>query len=151
MEENSTNGNTCRRVIDAHSVPHQRMPKSAKACDPADVMDGFASLQNLTLKLVSTAFGVSISSVVAAQRLTPDQRAAVRRGQRPLSLPGATMALPVRQPADVVSALGTIVTEFGTVGTLNALASLGVIERQAAGVQPINLNPTDWKRVLGAN
>jgi hypothetical protein len=81
------------RAVDAHGLLLKRNAKSARACDAADVVDGLAVLQNLTVRLVATAYGVSESTVALARRLTPDQRQAVRRGQRPLVLPRAA-ALP---------------------------------------------------------
>jgi hypothetical protein len=112
------------RVIDAHSVPHQKAPKAVKACDAANVLDGVAMLQNLTLKLVSTAFSVSVSSIVTAQRLMPDQRTAVRRGERPLTLPAtATIALPApKSPIGDVE-LVDIARQVGSERMLNAAAA----------------------------
>jgi hypothetical protein len=89
------------RVVDAHGLLHMRASKSAKACDAADAVDGFAVVQNPTLRLAATAWGVSIGSVARALRLTPTQRDAVRRGQRPLILPrapAAPPAVPVQPP-----------------------------------------------------
>jgi|SRR6516225_2368479 hypothetical protein len=85
------------RVIDAHSLPRRRSSKAARACDGADILDGYAALQNLTLGLVAQAERVSVSSLVAARRLTPAQRDAVRGGERPLVLKPAPM--PSMQPA----------------------------------------------------
>jgi hypothetical protein len=80
------------RVVDAHGLLLKRTAKAAKACDAADVVDGLAVLQNPTLRLVAAAYGVSESSIALARRLTPDQRQAVRCGQRPLVLPCASSA-----------------------------------------------------------
>jgi hypothetical protein len=82
------------RVVDAHSLLHVRASKAAKACDAADIIDGLAVLQNLTMRLVAAAYEISASSVARACRLTPEQRQAVRRGERPLILPQLA-ALPV--------------------------------------------------------
>jgi hypothetical protein len=90
------------RVVDAHSLLHLRASKSARACDAADAVDGFAVVQNPTLRLAAAAWGVSIGSVARALRLTPEQRQAVRRGQRPLILPRAPSAPPVALPAQPV-------------------------------------------------
>jgi hypothetical protein len=115
------------KTIDAHSVLNRKSPKSAKACDAADVVDGHAALQNPTIRLVAAAFGVSVGYVLAARRLTPTQREAVRNGWRPLILPRSTPALPA--PVSPQERLAGIVAELGVTGTLNALAS---IERAAA-------------------
>lgn len=66
------------RVVDAHSLLHQQGSKSTKACHAADVVDGPAVLQNPTLRLAATAYGVSLGSVARARRLTPEQREAGR-------------------------------------------------------------------------
>jgi hypothetical protein len=122
--------------IDAHSLLHWRASKAAKACAAADVMDGLAVLQNLTLRLAAAAYGVSVGSVVHARRLSPEQRQAVRRGQRPLVLP-RTPAVPPKLPiapvppatppvppaiADVQQRLICLVQEVGLDVVLDLLA-----------------------------
>jgi hypothetical protein len=88
------------RVVDAHSLLHQRAIKAAKACDAADAVDGLVKLQNPTLRIAAVAWGVSVGSVARARRLTPEQRDAVRRGNRPLVLPRDPAPLqPVITPA----------------------------------------------------
>ena len=126
------------RVVDAHSPLHMRASKSAKACDAADVVDGLAVLQNPTLRLAAAAYGVSIGSVARARRLTPEQRQAVRRGERPLILPrtpsappvlpvppmlvmGAPMVTPVIM--DARERLDEIIREIGIDATLGLLAA----------------------------
>src|SRR5262249_6819314 len=81
------------RVFDAHSVVHMKASKAVRAVIGADILDGFARLENLTLRLVAVGMGVSVGYLVAAHRLTPEQRQAVRRGKRPLVLP-RTPAMP---------------------------------------------------------
>jgi hypothetical protein len=78
-----------RPKVDAHGLLHKRASKAAKACDAADAADGRIIVQNLTLKLLAVAYGVSVGYVVHARRLSPEQRSAVRRGQRSLILPRA--------------------------------------------------------------
>jgi hypothetical protein len=125
------------RIVDAHSPLHLRASKGAKACDAADVVDGLAVLQNPTLRLAAAAYGVSLGSVARARRLTPEQRQAVRRGERPLVLPrkpSAPPALPVPTivPAPspvppvtmgVCERLQEIVSEIGLNATLDLLAA----------------------------
>ena len=125
------------RIVDAHSPPHMRAPKSAKACDAADVVDGLAVLQNPTLRLAAAAYGVSLGSVARARRLTPEQRQAVRQGRRPLVLPRAPAApsvlpvpsaTPATPPAPLVvmkprERLAAIVAEIGFDATLTLLAN----------------------------
>jgi hypothetical protein len=130
------------RVVDAHGLLHMRTSKSAKACDAADVIDGLAVLQNPTLRLAAAAYGVSIGSVARARRLTPEQRQAVRRNERPLILPrapSAPPALPVSiapatppVPPVIMGArdkLAEVIAEIGADGVLNMLVAM---ERAAA-------------------
>jgi hypothetical protein len=125
------------QIVDAHSLLHARGTKAAKACNAADVVDGLAVLQNPTLRLAATAYGVSIGSVARARRLTPEQRQAVRRGQRPLILPRApttppTLPVPSTVPAippvppitmSARERLDEIVSEIGLGATLDLLAA----------------------------
>ena len=128
------------RVVDAHGLLHRQASKATRACDAADVLDGVAKLQNPTFRLVAAAYGVSLSYVARARRLTPEQRQAVRKGQRPLVLPCAPSAPPV-PPALPVPAtapatppvapvvmgprdrLDEIVAEIGLSATLDLLAA----------------------------
>jgi len=105
-----------RATVDAHSLPHLKASKAVRACIGADILDGELALQNLTIKLVAGAVGVSTTSVIAAQRLTPEQRQAVKNGRRPLRLP----RIPV--PVDPVKRLIEIVAEIGLDAALSALA-----------------------------
>jgi hypothetical protein len=122
------------RVVDAHGLLHKRASKSAKACDAADAVDGFAVVQNPTLRLAANAYGVSVGSVARARRLTPEQRQAVRRGERPLILPHAPStppALPAAPATPPVSPvvmgprerLGKIIDEIGVNAVLDLLAA----------------------------
>src|SRR5262249_23545629 len=111
--------------------------KAAKACDAADVVDGLAVLQNLTLRLVAAAYGVSMSSVVHARRLTPEQRQAVKRSKRPLVLPRTPAAPPV--PAIVPGSVPRVMeveklvaAAVGMVGVNGVLDLLAAKERIAA-------------------
>jgi hypothetical protein len=77
---------TAIRTVDARSLLNKKLPKAARACDAAELLDGLAVLLP-TSQLVATVSGISTSSVTRARRPTPEQRDAVRRGERPLSLP----------------------------------------------------------------
>jgi hypothetical protein len=111
------------RVVDAHSLAHRKLSKAARACEAADILDGFTTLQNLTIRLVAAAEGVSVASVVTARRLTPAQRCAVRLGERPLVLPKPAQALPA--PMTTQMKLAGLVTEVGTVdGVIEMLIRL---------------------------
>jgi hypothetical protein len=132
----TTTATAASRVVDAHSPLHMRASKSAKACDAADVVDGLAVVQNFTLRLAAAAYGVSIGSVARARRLTPEQRQAVRRGERPLILPRTPSAPPVPATPAIPPVimgprerLNEIVAEIGLNGVLDLLA---VNERAAA-------------------
>ena len=96
------------RVVDAHSLPHYKLSKAARACLAADILDGRLTLQGLTIKLVAAAVGVSEGYVAAALRVSPEQRELVRQERRPLVLPRRTAALPSPQKrfADLIEEIG---------------------------------------------
>jgi hypothetical protein len=126
-----------RLIVDAHSLPHMRQSKATKACNAADALDGRVAVQNLTLRLMSAAYGVSVPYISRARRLTPEQRQAVRQGKRPLILPRAPStppALPVPPTAPMTppvppvtmgarERLAEIVAEIGLDATLTLLAN----------------------------
>jgi hypothetical protein len=96
-------------------------PKFLRACFAADVLDGKFALSP-TLDLVAAVFKVSSSSVSRARRLNPEQRAAVRRGDRPLVIP-RTAPAPVPIPSESPQQrLDGIVAEIGVERTLDLLA-----------------------------
>jgi hypothetical protein len=121
------------RVVDAHGLPHLRASKAARACLAADIVDGLAVLQNPTWRLAAAACGVSIASVAHALRLGPEQRQAVRKGQRPLVLPRKPSASPaitsVSTPVITPVTMGArerldqIVAEIGLDATLTLLVN----------------------------
>jgi hypothetical protein len=122
------------RVVDAHGLLHMRAPKSARACDAADVVDGLAVVQNPTMRLAATAYGVSIGSVARALRLTPEERDKVRRGARPLVVPlripdVPSVPVPSAPIADAQYRLARLVQEVGLNTVLDLLA---MSERVAA-------------------
>jgi hypothetical protein len=95
------------RVVDAHSLLHLQAPKSARACAAADLVDGLAILQGPTLRIAAAAYGVSLGSVARARRLTPEQRLAVKHGERPLVLPRTPASPPKLPTAPVPPAVPT--------------------------------------------
>ena len=131
------------RVVDTHSLLNVRTSKAVKACDAADAVDGLTKLQNPTIRLAATAYGVSTTYVGHALQLTPEQRRAVRQGKRPLVLPRVPSAPPALLVPTIVPApspvppvtmgarerLKAIVSEIGLDATLNLLAAS---ERAAA-------------------
>ena len=115
------------RTVDAHSLPHLKLTNAGRACLGADLLDGHVRLEHFTLSLVAKAVGVSVSYVLAAQRLVPEEREKVRTSQRPLVLsrvpPRVLVPTPVVQ--DAHARLVGIVAELGGVTeTLNALAAM---------------------------
>ena len=121
-------------VVDAHGLLHLRATKAARACLAADIVDGLAALQNPTLRLAATAYGVSLGSVARARRLTPEQRKAVRQKRRPLVMPPTPPALPTPSVAPATPStppvvmgprerLDEIIAEIGWNATLDLLAA----------------------------
>jgi hypothetical protein len=99
-------------------------PKFLRACFAADVLDGKFALSP-TLDLVAAVFKVSSSSVSRARRLNPEQRAAVRRGDRPLVIPHTAPA-PVPVPSGSPQQwLDRIVAEIGAEATFGLVAKHG--------------------------
>jgi hypothetical protein len=92
------------RVVDAHSLLHLQASKAAKACDAADACDGLIILQNPTLRVAATAWGVSLGSVARARRLPPEERDRVRYGKRPLVVPPAVPPKPTPASAAAMAA-----------------------------------------------
>jgi hypothetical protein len=66
----------------AQMVRHMR--PAERALIAADIVDGKVIVQGMTTKSVAMIVGTSIASAFAALRLSPEQREAVKRGQRPL-------------------------------------------------------------------
>jgi hypothetical protein len=91
-----TNGH--RRAISGASLAQlrRRMSAAERACLAADVVDGRVVLQGLTVKAIAALVGVNVGYVDRALRLTPEQRAEVCRGARPLVSPrGRAPASPI--------------------------------------------------------
>jgi len=83
--------NGYRRAITGASLAQRRRRMSAaeRACLAADIIDGRVILQGLTAKAIAALVGVNVGYVDRALRLTPEQRAEVCRGDRPLVAPRA--------------------------------------------------------------
>jgi hypothetical protein len=122
------------KTVDAHSLLHRKVSKAEAACDAADLTNGNTMLVNPTLRLVAFAFGISVWSVIRAQKLTPEQRNAVRTGQRPLVIPKRRLApnplvgpIPAIDPVinsvlDPHQLLDQVVAQIGLNATLDQLA-----------------------------
>jgi hypothetical protein len=65
------------------------MSAAERACLAADIVDGRIVLQGLTVKAIAALVGVNVGYVDRALRLTPEQRAEVCDGDRPLVAPRA--------------------------------------------------------------
>jgi hypothetical protein len=87
-------------VLDAHSLAHARVGKAVRAVIAADIADGLIRVSNIPLWILSLLMRVSVAYIVAARRLTPDQRRGVRCRMRPLVL--SRQKEPVSMPAPVV-------------------------------------------------
>jgi hypothetical protein len=62
----------------------RRLSPAQRAVLAAEIIDGRIVLTGLTVKTVAAVTGVSLSSIYAALRCTPEQRAAVAGGNLPL-------------------------------------------------------------------
>jgi hypothetical protein len=102
---------TAIRTVDARSLLDKKIPKAVRACEAADLVDGLVVLLP-TSQLVATVSGISVTSVTRARRLTPEQRDAVRRLERPLVLSRK------RSPQELLS---QIVDEIGVDRVRNLL------------------------------
>jgi hypothetical protein len=114
------------RVVDAHSLLHLKTPKSVRACDAADAVDGLVIVQNPTLRVAAMAWGVSIGHVARARHLPPEERARVRRGERPLVLPAILPAMAKSSPVPACEEekLTEVIDALGVSGTLDLMARL---------------------------
>jgi hypothetical protein len=104
--------------VDCHSLPHLKDSKAALACNAADCSDGQVLFVNPTLKVLVAAYNVSVAYIVAAKRLSADERDAVRRGERPL-----VIHLPTPRVADPLARVGALVEELGVSQLLSLVAT----------------------------
>ena len=81
--------NGSRRAISGASLAQirRRLSAAERAVLAADIVDGRTVLQGLTVKAIAALVGVNVGYVDCALRLTPQQRAEVCRGDRPLVPP----------------------------------------------------------------
>jgi hypothetical protein len=77
---NGSNGATGARPIRGRSLVHRRRDKRQLAALAADVLAGLAAFEPSRRQL-STSFGVSVTYIAAAARLTPEQRKAIIEGR----------------------------------------------------------------------
>jgi hypothetical protein len=103
MQLHTSDVKTVLKTVDVRSLLKKETPKAARACDGADALDGLAVLIPTT-QLIAAVFGISRTSINRARRLTPEQRDAVRRKERPLCLP--RKASPQEQLSQIVDEIG---------------------------------------------
>jgi hypothetical protein len=132
---NATATAAAPRVVDTHGLLQKtRISKAAKACDAADAVNGLTKLGNPTVRVAAVTWGICTSLVARALRLTPAQREAVRRGERPLvlprdpSVPATLPTAPATPPAPLVvmgarERFTAIVDEIGIDTALALLAT----------------------------
>jgi hypothetical protein len=140
------NGSVSASAISVRSLINtHKLPKAVRAILGAEILAGERDLHP-TVKLVAEAVGCSVAYVQAAQKLTPAQRQAVRRRERPLILPHTPAVspkspVPAMPPAPATSPvlpvmanaqhrLAQLVAEVGGVDA--AIEMLIGLERAAA-------------------
>jgi hypothetical protein len=106
------------KTINARSLPHKKLPKPARSVLGANMLGGFVRPENLTRAMMAAIVGVSVTYLDIASRLTPEQRAAVLRGERTLFMPRTKPALPKPEKK-----LAEVVAEIGVDQTLALLAA----------------------------
>jgi hypothetical protein len=63
------------RAVDTHSLLNKKVSQAAKACDAADILDGLATLQNPTIRVLAFAYEVwPLSALRAAFRPSSGMR-----------------------------------------------------------------------------
>jgi len=89
--------NDHRRAISGAGLAQlrRRMSAAERACLAADIIDGRVILQGLTAKSIAGLVGVNLGYVDRALQLTPEQRAEVCRGDRPLVAPRPRTSAPI--------------------------------------------------------
>jgi hypothetical protein len=97
-------------------LPLRKLGKAARAALAAEIVEGSVTLSDLSARQLAAVVGVSVAYVAAALKLTPAQRDAVRRGQRPLVEPHVRLA-----PLTAQARLEQIVAEIGADKTLALL------------------------------
>ena len=86
LYRHSSNGASGLRSISGASLSQKlrRLNASQRAVLAADIIDGRLVVMGLTRKAVTSLCGASVNYVNAALRTTPEQRAAIARGERSL-------------------------------------------------------------------
>jgi hypothetical protein len=137
-------GNGASALSARSLINSRKLSKAVRAVIGAEILAGEHDLRP-TKKLLATAIGCSVAYLQAAQKLSPAERQAVRRGERPLVLPQVPagppqptimpvpVELPVPFPSYVIAnaqhRLNRLVREIGLETVLELLATT---EREAA-------------------
>jgi hypothetical protein len=116
------NGTSGLRSINGTSLSQKlrRMTASQKAVVAADIIDGRLMVMGLTRKAVTSLCGSSPNYVSAALRCTPEQRAAIVRGERPLIRPRPRTSAPIDWAKIDDATLVEAVRRIGLERTLDA-------------------------------
>jgi hypothetical protein len=111
------NGRAIPAVVTGASLARRlrAMTAAQRACSAADVDDGRTPLVDLTAKSIAALHQVSMPYLLAAKKLSPEEREQVRRGERPLVQPKA------KQPELPLS-----LAEFDDVKLIEAIRTIGV-------------------------
>jgi hypothetical protein len=90
------NGASRRRCLSGASLAQlvRNMSPSDRAILAADILDGNVVIMGLTRRTVTAMCGATSAYVDAALRCTPEQRAAIARGERRLILPRSRAPAP---------------------------------------------------------
>jgi hypothetical protein len=80
------------RSVKGRGLACRKLSKPARALLGVDIIEGTTAITDLSHKQIAATVGVSVSYLNAAQRLTPAEREAVRRGLRPLVEPRVSAA-----------------------------------------------------------
>jgi hypothetical protein len=101
MYAENGNGATSTRLISVRSLVHKHLSKAERALIGAAILEGAVQPQDFPLRIVSQMVGCSTSYLLAAERLAPQAREAVRRGHRPLVFsPPHQLPKPTIPPTD---------------------------------------------------
>jgi hypothetical protein len=99
----------------------RRMSPPQRAILAANIIDGRVIVQGLTAKAITAICGASGAYVSAALRLTPEQRAAVSNGTRPLvTAPPRPAFVPTDWAKADTNKIVDVIREIGIDRALNA-------------------------------
>ena len=124
MLQYSLNGNGAshRRCLSGASLAQivRNMSPSERAVMAADILDGRIVVMGLTRRIVTAMCRATPNYVDAALRCTPEQRAAIARGERPLIRPRPRATAPIDWATIDDATLVEAVRRIGLERTLDA-------------------------------